>query len=109
MPVLNRRADPFQRALEGQPTSDPQLAGLLTTAHQLGTAAPGPGPDPAFVATLRTRLMAEAASLPSPSPAAARSLAERRAAARPTPVVVVVGHGLPRALAGAVASALLVG
>ncbi|QGN58337.1 DUF5667 domain-containing protein [Nostocoides sp. HKS02] len=109
MPVLNRRADAFQRALEGQPTSDTQLSSLLTTADQLRTARPGPSPDPAFVAALRTRLMTEAASLPTPSPAAARSRAERRASARPTPVVVVVGHGLPRALAGAVASALLVG
>jgi hypothetical protein len=109
VPVLNRTADALQRALEGQPTRDPKLSGLLSTAQALGTVGPGPSPDPDFVTMLRTRLMAEAATLPTPSPAAARTRAERRAAARPTPVVVVIGHGLPRALAGAVASALLVG
>jgi hypothetical protein len=58
---------------------------------------------------LRERLMAEAATLPTPSPAAAKAAASRRAAARGGPVVVVVGRGLPRALAGAAASALVVG
>ena len=53
--------------------------------------------------------MAEAARMPAPSPVAARAAAARRAATRTAPVVVVVGRGLPRLLAGAAASALLVG
>ena len=68
-----------------------------------------PAADAAFVATLRDRLMVEAARMPAPSPVAAKAAAARRAASRTTPVVVVVGRGLPRLLAGAAASALLVG
>jgi hypothetical protein len=109
MPVLSRRADAFQRALDGERSTDAQLTGLLATSRQLLELGPGPGADPAFVARLHERLMAEAATMPTPSPAAAKASAARRAAAGPTPVVVVVGHGLPRALAGALASALLVG
>jgi Domain of unknown function (DUF5667) len=119
MRVLSRpAADRFQRALEaagasGSPAgvTDQQLAALVRTSQRLvavGTAA-SPRPDPDFVATLRQRLMTEAASLPTPTPAAARAAAARRAAAKGGPVVVVVGRGLPRALAGAAASALLVG
>lgn len=110
MPVLNRSADRFQRALEGQSPGDPRLDPLVETSRRLvavGSAAPGP--DAAFVAALRVRLLAEAESLPAPGPGASRAAAARRTAARATPVVVVVGRGLPRALAGAAASALLVG
>jgi uncharacterized membrane protein YgcG len=109
MRVLNRSADRFQHALEGGEVTDEAIAALLETSRQVASlATAAPGPDPAFVATLRERLMTEAASMPTPSPAAARAAAAHRAEARTAPVVVVVGRGLPRALAGAVASALLV-
>ncbi|GAA2734705.1 hypothetical protein GCM10009867_15390 [Pedococcus aerophilus] len=110
MPVLNRSADRFQRALEGERVDDPGVVTLLETSRRLGATGPRtPGPDPDFVAALRVRLMAEADTLPAPTAAAARAATARRAATRVTPVVVVVGRGLPRALAGAAASALLVG
>lgn len=112
MRVISRPADRFQRALEGERISDEQLAAFVATSQHLvavGSRAPGATPDPDFVVALRERLMAEAATLPTPSPAAARAAASRRAAARGGPVVVVVGRGLPRALAGAAASALVVG
>jgi len=110
MQLLSRPADRFQHALEGQPPTDAELAELVATSRRLvDLPALGPGPDPAFVAQLRERLMAEAATLPTPDRAAARSAAARRGATRTTPVVVVVGRGLPRLLAGAVASALVVG
>jgi hypothetical protein len=110
MRLLSRPADRFQQALEGQPPSDVEIAELLATTRRLTTVrGMGPAPDAAFVTQLRARLMAEAASLPTPDRAAARSAASRRGEARTTPVVVVVGRGLPRLLAGAVASALLVG
>lgn len=110
MPVLNRSADRFQRALEGERLVDQQVDALLATSRQLvSVGATTPGPDAEFVAALRQRLMAEARTLPAPSAAAARATSARRAATRATPVVVVVGRGLPRALAGATASALLVG
>jgi uncharacterized membrane protein YgcG len=109
MRVLNRSADRFQQALEGGQVTDEAIRELLATSEQLSTLrVAGPRPDPAFVATLRVRLMDEVASLPTPSPAAARAAAAQRAATRSAPVVVVLGRGLPRAVAGAVASALLV-
>ncbi|WP_406829531.1 DUF5667 domain-containing protein [Pedococcus sp. KACC 23699] len=107
MPVLNRSADRFQRALEGERPGDEKLEPLLQTSRRLlSVGVPAPGPDAEFVAALRVRLMAEARTLPTPASPAARATAARRAAA---PVVVVVGRGLPRALAGAAASALLIG
>ena len=110
MPVLNRSADRFQRALEGERVTDPGVAALVDTSRHLsGLTQAVPTADPEFVATLRRRLMAEAARMPAPSPVAAKAAAARRAASRSTPVVVVVGRGLPRLLAGAAASALLVG
>ena len=110
MRLLSRPADRFQRALDGAPAADHQTAELLATTRPLvALRQRGPAPDPAFVAQLRERLMAEAATLPTPSKAAARAAASRRAEARTTPVVVVVGRGMPKLLAGALASALLVG
>jgi hypothetical protein len=110
MPVLNRSADRFQRALDGERITDERLVELVETSrHLVGLVPSMPAPDAAFVATLRERLMAEAARMPVPSPVAAKAAAARRAAARTTPVVVVVGRGLPRLLAGAAASVLLVG
>ena len=110
MPVLNRSADRFQRALDGERITDQGLAELVETSrHLVGLTSAVPAADAAFVATLRERLMAEAARMPAPSPVAAKAAAARRAATRTTPVVVVVGRGLPRLLAGAAASAILVG
>ncbi|SDP71022.1 hypothetical protein SAMN04489867_3562 [Pedococcus dokdonensis] len=110
MPVLNRSADRFQRALDGERVTDAGLAELVETSrHLVGLTSAVPAADAEFVATLRERLMAEAARMPAPSPVAAKAAAARRAASRTTPVVVVVGRGLPRLLAGAAASALLVG
>jgi hypothetical protein len=110
MPVLNRAADRFQRALDGERVTDEGLAELVETSrHLVGLTSAVPTADAAFVATLRDRLMAEAARMPAPSPGAAKAAAARHAASRTTPVVVVVGRGLPRLLAGAAASVLLVG
>ena len=103
MPLLNRSADRFQRALEGERVADPQLEQLVRTSHRLAAAGTHvAGPDPDFVAALRTRLMAEAERMPAPSPTAAKAAAARRAAARTTPVVVVLGRGTPRLVAGVV-------
>jgi hypothetical protein len=60
------------------------------------------------VAELRERLLAEAATLPVVARAAGPAPAERTGR-RSGPVVLVVGRGLPRALAGAAASVLVVG
>src|SRR5690349_21405710 len=110
MPLINRSADRFQRALEGERFTDDELQRLLETSRRLASVGSslGPGPDPAFVATLRERLATEAAALPAPSPSA-RGAAAARSATRSAPAVLVVGRGLPRMVAGATASALLVG
>ena len=108
MPVLNRTADAFQRALDGdEPT--PRLVPLVETGRRLARVGVAPAPDPAFVQALRTRLMTEARAMPARTPASRRVPAAQPAVSRNVPLVVVVGHGLPRALAGAAASALLVG
>src|SRR5262245_37650910 len=110
MRVLNRSADRFEDALEGLPVADDRTTALVGTAHRLTAVGRAvPGPDPTFVTTLRERLVAEAASMPAPTPAQRRTATQRRTADGTTPVVVVVGKGLPRAVAGAVASLLLIG
>jgi hypothetical protein len=110
MPILTRTADRFQRALDGQSVDDADLAELVGTAHRLvDLGRPAPGPDPEFVVRLRDRLMAEAATMPAPSQGAARQAARVRAEDRGAPVLVLVGRGMPRLVAGAAASALLVG
>ncbi|MDF2144565.1 DUF5667 domain-containing protein [Knoellia sp. p5-6-4] len=108
--LVNRRAaDRLQRALEGGEATDAETARLTRTAQALASVPVGAGaPRPEFVEQLHERLMAEAATLP----VAARSAGARRTEStvrRGGPVVVVVGRGLPRALAGAAASALVVG
>jgi hypothetical protein len=109
MRVLNRSADRFEQALEGLPVSHEPTTALVGTARRVAAVGHGmPGPDPAFVATLRDRLLVEAASMPARTPAQQRRADDGRDAERTAPVVVVVGRGLPRALAGAVASLLLI-
>ena len=110
MRLTNRAAERFQRALEGERVTDAELEGLLQTSRALSTVPlAGAAPREGFVLALRERLMAEAEQMPSPSPAAAKAAAGRRAAARSAPVVVVVGRGFPRVLAGAAASVVAVG
>jgi Domain of unknown function (DUF5667) len=110
MPVLSRSADRFQRALSGERVSDAQVAELVETSRRLvALGSNAPAPDARFVADLRSRLMTEAATMPAPGPAAARAAQARDTGTRSAPVVFVVGRGLPRAVAGATASALLVG
>lgn len=110
MRLTNRAAERFQRALEGERVTDADLEGLLQTSRTLSSVPlAGAAPREEFVLALRERLMAEAEQMPSPSPAAAKAAAGRRAAARSAPVVVVVGRGFPRVLAGAAASVVAVG
>ncbi|HET7661735.1 MAG TPA: hypothetical protein VFK66_15200 [Oryzihumus sp.] len=105
MPLLSRRrADLFHRALEGAPAADHELAALVGTASRIPTLdGPACAPRPEFVEQLGARLRAEAQTLP------ARPV--RQAAVREAPgdgpLVLVVGRGLPRALAGAVATVLV--
>jgi hypothetical protein len=109
MLVTRRAADRLQRALEGERVVDTDTTRLVRTAQALSSVPVGAGaPRPEFVAALRERLMAEAAALPVPDRTPAGVPAER-AGRRSGPVVLVVGRGMPRALAGAAASVLVVG
>jgi hypothetical protein len=110
MVVIHRAADRFQRALDGEGAAGADVERLVATARALGSLdAPNLAPRAEFVQALRDRLVAEAEALPTPSRAAAHTAASRRAAARTAPVVVVLGRGFPRVLAGATASVIAVG
>ncbi|MGN6634947.1 MAG: hypothetical protein ACTHJ6_05710 [Oryzihumus sp.] len=104
MPLLSRRADLFQRALEGAPPADDATAALVGTASRIPTLdGPACAPRPEFVEQLGARLRAEAQTLPA-RPARA---ATARQAPGGGPLVLVVGRGLPRVLAGAAATVLV--
>ena len=110
MRLTRRAGDRLQRALEGEQVTDREITTLLQTAQAVSSIPMGSmAPREQFVSTLRDRLMAEAATLPAPTGRAARASAAARTGGRGAPVVVVVGRGLPRALAGAAASVLVVG
>lgn len=104
MPLLSRRADLFHRALGGAPAADEEIAGLVRTASRIPTLdGPACAPRPEFVEQLGARLRAEAQTLPARP---ARPAAVQHAPGG-GPLVLVVGRGLPRALAGAVATVLV--
>ena len=110
MRLTRRAGDRLQQALEGEQVTDREITTLLQTAQAVSSIPMGSmAPREQFVQDLRDRLMAEAATLPAPSGRAARASSATRTGGRSAPVVVVVGRGLPRALAGAAASVLVVG
>jgi hypothetical protein len=109
MLMTRRAADRLQRALEGEKVADPQTARLVRTAQAVGTLPTGAGtPRPEFVTALRERLEAEATTLPVADRATTRTRTEA-SPHRSGPVVLVVGRGMPRALAGVAASLVVVG
>jgi hypothetical protein len=112
MGILMRTADLLQDAIEGSPTDHRGVRDLLPTVIALESLSLACRPEPGFVGDLGRRLQAEAAELAaarsaariqSPAPPAARRPRE------PKPVIILVGRGLPRLLAGVTASALAVG
>ena len=110
MRLTRRAGDRLQQALEGEQVTDREITTLLQTAQAVSSIPMGSmAPREQFVQDLRDRLMAEAATLPAPSGRTARASSATRTGGRSAPVVVVVGRGLPRALAGAAASVLVVG
>lgn len=110
MRLTRRAGDRLQQALEGEQVTDREITTLLQTAQAVSSIPMGSmAPREQFVQDLRDRLMAEAATLPAPSGRTARASSATRTGGRSAPVVVVVGRGLPRALAGAAASVLFVG
>lgn len=120
MPFVSRRADLLEASLKGDPSTDQEVRDLVVTARRIPSlTSPVLAPRDEFVSALGLRLRAEALTLPARE---ARSLSgeseghlesevqatgARRRGARP--VVLVIGRGLPRALAGATVSLLLVG
>lgn len=111
MALTGRAADRFQAALTGEapPAAVPDdlapLLALTRGAAELGARLPGP--DQEFVDTLGRRLREEAQRLPArrlgpeAPPGRAEGTGQR-------PLVLVLGTGFPRRVAGAVASLAIV-
>ncbi len=111
MAIMTRTADLLQRAVEGG-SVHPRVADLMPTARAVRSVHVGCGPDPDFVAALGRRLDAEAtARVVSPVGAglAPSTRSDRHRRPAPRPVILIVGRGTPRLLAGIAASALLLG
>ena len=108
MRIVSRRADLLERSLQGPPSRNREVRGLVATARRIpALTSPACAPGDEFVSALGLQLRAEALTLPARD--ARRSLSAPvapRTAARP--VVLVIGRGL-RVLAGATASLLLIG
>jgi hypothetical protein len=114
MPFGSRRADLLERALQGGKCADPEVRDLAGTVGRIpALTAPFCAPAPEFVTDLGLRLRAEALTLPvrevPPVSAGSHAKASRRPRSLVRPRVLVIGTGLPRALAGATAALLLVG
>ncbi len=106
MPLIQRGAERFQRALDGERVTDEGLRQLLDDAEALVSVATRTvAADPEFVAALRDRLLTEASAWPARAP-------HRPRTATPQPVrplILVIGRGVPRLAAGLAASVLAVG
>ncbi len=110
MAIMTRTADLLQQAIEGE-TAHSRVRDLVATTTALRSVSIGYGPDPDFVRDLGLRLQAEAAALPvrATVPRQQSSPGAHRQRRTPQPLVLLVGRGLPRALAGIAASALALG
>ena len=105
MAFLTRTADLLQDALEGRGDVDPWVSDLVPTAQAVASISVVVAPHPDFVSTLGLRLQTEAAALAQAGPApGTRPRTESRG-----PVVVLVGRGVPRLLAGVAATVIAVG
>ena len=113
MASLTRTANLLQEAIEGASGERPRVRHLLPTVAALGSVSLACRPDPDFVAELGRRLQAEAAELAGAAGTAARGQTDVRARIRPArdpgPVIILVGRGLPRLLAGVAASLMAIG
>ena len=108
MPYVSRRADLLERSLQDPSSVDPAIRDLVRTAGRIpALTSRASAPRDEFVSALGLRLRAEALTLPAPQVRGASATSSRPYARRP--VVFVVGRRLPRILAGAAASLLVVG
>ncbi len=108
MAVLTRAAQ-LQDLIEGRPVVRSRVRDLAPTVTALGALSLAGRPDPDFVAALGRRLRAEAASATTVVRAGTQVRPTRRATREPGPVIILVGRGLPRILAGVAASLVAVG
>jgi len=104
----NKRAGLLERSLQGEETSDQEMQELVATAARIcALSSASSSPRDEFVSALGIQLRAEALTLPDRQARRVQPTPVGRSAARP--MVFVIGRGLPRILAGAAASVLLVG
>jgi len=120
MSFVSRRADLLERGIQGLPSQDPEVRRLVETVGRIPSlTSPACAPRDEFVSALGLRLRAEALTLPirQVRPVSGRSQGRAKKEGQATggrgsgarPAVFVIGRGLPRALAGATASLLLLG
>lgn len=108
MRFVSKRAELFERSIQGLPCTDQEVRGLIATAARIpALTSPACGPRDEFVSALGLQLRAGALALP-PRKVGRAPLAPvaRRPATKP--MVFVIGKGL-RIIAGATASLLLIG
>lgn len=108
MPFDSRRADLLERSLQGQESTDPKVRSLVETVGRIpALTSRACAPRDEFVRALGITLRAEALTLAPRKVPGRSATGARRSPAKP--LVFVIGGGLPRILAGATASLLLVG
>ena len=109
MPFSSKRADLLERSLQGDQVADKEVCDLTSTVGRIpALTSPACAPRPEFVSALGIRLHAEALTLPAREAHTSSSASRARSSAL-RPMVFVIGRGLPRVLAGATASVLVVG
>ncbi|MHB8274089.1 MAG: hypothetical protein ACYDC9_04890 [Dermatophilaceae bacterium] len=109
MPFGSQRADLLERSLQGHKCTDQEVCDLAATAGRiLALTSPACAPRPEFVSALGIQLREESRTLAARE---VRPISSATGARRSTgrPMVFLIGRGLPRVLAGATASLLLVG
>ena len=109
MPFDRKRADLLERSLQSRESTNQEIGAFVATVGRIpALTSPACAPGPGFVNALGIKLRAEALTLPARDVRHVSSATvARRSAARP--LVLVIGRGWPRALAGATASLLLFG
>ena len=113
MPFVSKRANLLERSLQGLASTDPEVRNLVATAARIPSlTSRASAPRDEFVSALGLQLRAEALARPARAIVSdsrqveGRSNVERRSARRP--LVFVIGRGMPRILAGATLSLLVV-
>lgn len=111
MPFASRRADLLERSLEGFPSTDREVQGLVATARRIpALTSSASAPHDEFVSALGRRLRAEGLALAASADrrASSPSKVTMTGGHKTAPLVIAIGRGM-RVAVGATASLLLIG